>query len=376
MVGERDLLARRVVDRGRQALGHPAPVDEHDRRTMRLRELGHPPGEPRPRGRRASLVGAPRRHHGGRLDAQVERLSRDGVDDRHRPRRAVLEAAEQPRHLAERPLRRAQPDALQRRRSPPAEGLEPLDRQRQVRSSLRRHERVDLVDDEHLDVLERGARRRREHEVERLGRRDEHVGGAPGHPRPLRRRRVPRADRDGDGPERRPLPGRLVGDPRQRDAQVLLDVDGAAPSAARRRPPASPPPLARSRTSRSMATRKRRQRLPRTGRREQQRRLPRAMGGHARAPARAGRLPQGRPEPRGDGGGGSRRGARRQERSPPGRLARGVPSLPGGLPDDGRLAASVPRAPRARARGLRVLGRAEGELPRALALDELHSACA
>ena len=54
--------------------------------------------------------------------------------------------------------------------------LQPLERERQVRAALGGGQRVDLVDDHGLDVDERLARRRGEHQVERLGRGDQQVG--------------------------------------------------------------------------------------------------------------------------------------------------------------------------------------------------------
>ena len=57
-----------------------------------------------------------------------------------------------------------------------AQRFEPLERQRQVRAALGRHERVDLVDDDRVDGAQRLARVRREQQVERLRRRDQDVG--------------------------------------------------------------------------------------------------------------------------------------------------------------------------------------------------------
>ena len=55
--------------------------------------------------------------------------------------------------------------------------VEPLEREREVRAALGAGERVDLVDDHGLDAAQGLARRRREHEEEGLGRRDEDLGG-------------------------------------------------------------------------------------------------------------------------------------------------------------------------------------------------------
>ena len=90
----------------------------------------------------------------GRLDAQIERAAVPGVDDRtarHAVRRAATGADQQARHLVDRLLRRREADALQ----PPAgEGVEPLERQRQVRAALVGGNGVDLVDDHRAGVAQ------------------------------------------------------------------------------------------------------------------------------------------------------------------------------------------------------------------------------
>ena len=83
--------------------------------------------------------------------------------------------------------------------------LEPLERQRQVRAALGRHQRVDLVDDDRVDRAQRLARVRRQQQVERLRRGDQDVGRLALEPRALGLRRVAGADRDRrrDGTRRR-----------------------------------------------------------------------------------------------------------------------------------------------------------------------------
>ena len=98
--------------------------------------------------------------------------------------------------------------------SPRAEVLEPLERQRQVRAALGLGDRVDLVDDHPLDVGQDLARPRGQHQVERLGRRDQDVGRLAQHLRALLLRRVAGADRDLD----------VAADPLERRLQVALDV--------------------------------------------------------------------------------------------------------------------------------------------------------
>ena len=76
------------------------------------------------------------------------------VTGRGRARR--LEPAEEPGDLLQRALRGRQPDAL---RWPLAQRLEPLEREHQVGAALGGRERVDLVDDDGLDVAQRVPRR-------------------------------------------------------------------------------------------------------------------------------------------------------------------------------------------------------------------------
>ena len=142
------------------------------------------------------------------VDLQVERLADPGVDDPRRPPRADHE----PPDLLERVLRRAQPDALGV--AVVVEGREALERQREVRAALRPRDGVDLVDDDRLDAAEHLARAGREHQVQRLGRRDQDVRRRPLHRGAVALRRVAGAHRDRDvGP-----------DAAQRRAQVTVDV--------------------------------------------------------------------------------------------------------------------------------------------------------
>ena len=88
---------------------------------------------------------------------------------------------------------------------------------------------VDLVDDHRLDVAQRLAGLRREHEVERLGRGDEDVGRVARRAGAAPRAGVAGAHADGRLVERHaePLGGEAM--PAQRRPQVLLDVDGEGP---------------------------------------------------------------------------------------------------------------------------------------------------
>ena len=145
------------------------------------------------------------------VDLQVQRLADAGVDDRAASPRADHEAPD----LLQRVLRRAEADALglavallQR--------VQALERQREVRAALGGGHGVDLVDDHRLDAGEDLARLRGQHEVQRLGRRDEDVRRVAAHRRALALRRVAGADTHGE----------VGADAAQRRAQVALDVVG------------------------------------------------------------------------------------------------------------------------------------------------------
>ena len=153
----------------------------------------------------------------------VERLARPRVDDRDRSLLpAVAEAAEEPRDLVERALRCRQTDALRRR---VGDRLESFEREHQVRAALGGGERMDLVDDHRLHAAQRFAGPRGEHEVERLGRGDEDVGRVAHELLAFLARRVAGTHRDGRCVEGFAEPFGRERDPRDRRAQVLLDVE-------------------------------------------------------------------------------------------------------------------------------------------------------
>jgi hypothetical protein len=333
VMSERHLLAREVVHGRRQALGEAPAVDEDDGRTVRAHEVDEARVDvgPDASARRVLLgvdVARGRLLRGGggvdALHREPELLSRAGVHDRHRARSARVESAEQPPHLVERALRRAQADALERWSGCVPQRLEPLDGERQMGPALARDEGVDLVDDEDLDGGERLARGRREHEVERLGRRDEDVGGGSRHPCALSGRRVARAHVHGGCVRRVAAAERPRGDPGDGHAEVPFDVHGerlegrdvqhARPGARGRRGPI--PGLRAGHAAPGGAWRRlayetvdgdeeRGQRLARAGRREQERRLP-TRDGRPPQRLRSRRLAEARAEPLGD---------RRMERS-------------------------------------------------------------
>ena len=125
----------------------------------------------------------------------------------------VAVAAQEPRHLLQRPLRRRQADSLHRMAG---QLLQPLQRQRQVRAALGGGDGMDLVHDHRLDGAQHVARRRGQHQVQRLRRGDQDVGRIAADGGPLALRGVAAAKRDGGQARER--------DPGQRRAQVALDV--------------------------------------------------------------------------------------------------------------------------------------------------------
>ncbi len=208
------LVRGELVEPQRDALGGAAVVDEDDRRGV----LAHQPqqlgvdGRPdrvagrlaaRNRIERIGSCNRPRFRHrlDGDLDAQVERLAGAGVDDRDLAGWADEELAD----LLQGVLRGGEADALDVARGLTRGGapflhlvVEALEREREVCSALGVRDGVDLVDDHRFDVAERLAGARGEHQVERLGGRDEDVRRVAKHRGALLLRRVAGADADPD----------------------------------------------------------------------------------------------------------------------------------------------------------------------------------
>ena len=219
----RDGLAGQLVDRGGEPFGEPAAVDEDQRRAVRANELDQPRMDRRPdrgaaggRGRAARELAPVRAATCPRLGTSIESFSgrltpastivtgrkrddrrrsdansawmscwtsaaslsaspgraRRFRSRRRRPCRRTPDAAEKPRDFVERALRRRQADPLH---ASCAQRFQPLERERQVRAPLGRHQRVDLVDDDRLERSQHVARVRREQQVQRFGRGDEDI---------------------------------------------------------------------------------------------------------------------------------------------------------------------------------------------------------
>ena len=116
--------------------------------------------------------------------------------------------------LVERPLRGRQPDPLDAAVPASCSSRSSVSARCAPRLVLR--DGVDLVDDHPLGVAQELARPRGQHQVERLGRRDQDVRRLAQHRRALLLRRVAGADRDRE----------VAADALERRAQVALDVVG------------------------------------------------------------------------------------------------------------------------------------------------------
>jgi len=253
VVGLDEDLARELVQRAGEPLRDPAAVHEEQRRAVGADVLEQARMDGAPDGAAHGPLGcgaarelhrlADARHVLDRhLDAQLQRLARAGVHHRHRsephgllsgfvlrslaaPRSLALalSSTQKLRDLLERTLRRRETNALERA---PGEHLEALERQREVGAALRGDERVDLVEDDGVQRAQHLSGRGGEQEIERLGRRDEDVGGRALEAGPLSRGGVTGADREGRDVVRIAPPGRLAVDAHERRAEVALDVHG------------------------------------------------------------------------------------------------------------------------------------------------------
>ena len=208
VVREQDLLARELVEPLAEPLAEPARVHEQDRRAVREHLLEQPRMDRRPQPQRrirhlpsasseqcrarvgwfVSVVVTAGRRRGASCRGPARRSRGRGAGARwcrrSRPADRRRGSARPPRAVARSRRARCAADRA------PVELRDALERQREVRAALGRRERVDLVDDHRLDAAQRLALRRAEHQVERLGRRDEDLGGIARLLAPLARGRV------------------------------------------------------------------------------------------------------------------------------------------------------------------------------------------
>ena len=194
MGGDR-VVAQALGQLARHALAHAAGVDEDERGPVRADEAREPVVDLAP-----DLVGHDRfERRVRRLDREVARPLMSGVDDRDLGRRLAVRrrADQQAGDLGDRILRGREPDALQ---PVAAERGQAFERKREMRATLVRRDRVDLVDDHRP--------RRRQHlapgfgaeqHVQRLGRRHQDVRRLAAHAGALGRRGVAGADQGANG---------------------------------------------------------------------------------------------------------------------------------------------------------------------------------
>ena len=157
------------------------------------------------------------RHH--RADLHIPQLVRRRVDHGHRP-----VTAEEGRHGVHRIHRRRQADTLHGSPVVGDQRIEAFQAQRQVCATFRTGDSVDLVDDDGVHVHERAGGLRGEHEIEGLGRGDEHVRRGTQQFRPFGLRGVATADPHGDRGDVGAGGRSGACDPGQRDAQVALHI--------------------------------------------------------------------------------------------------------------------------------------------------------
>ena len=117
----------------------------------------------------------------GTTTVQIEglRRGRRHDPDRRGARRGTAPTSSCGRTVADSPMRWA---------GSVSSCVEPFEREREVRAALGAGDRVDLVDDDRVDAAQRLARRRREHQEQRLGGGDEDVRRGARSARGARRR--------------------------------------------------------------------------------------------------------------------------------------------------------------------------------------------
>ena len=216
----REAALGELVEPEREPLGEPAVVDEDDRRAMRQDELEQRRVDRRPdraarhldAGRHLDAVGE--HGHGQRRgalelphvvdgddDLEVQLLPGAGVDERDLAPGAGDEAPD----LRQRPLRRRQPDPLDRL---VYQRLQAFQRDRKVSSPFRACNRMHLVHDHGLDAAEHLPALGGEEQIERLRCGDQDVGRLAEHLLALALRRIAGPDADASARSRAPPAGR------------------------------------------------------------------------------------------------------------------------------------------------------------------------
>ncbi|CAB4243176.1 conserved protein of unknown function [Methylacidimicrobium sp. AP8] len=160
----------------------------------------------------------------GQLDRDLHLSPRSEVDDGAGRRSPLSDPGKEVGQLADRPLGRRKPDALEGHAS---QGGEPFQGKGEVGPPLSGGHGVDLVEDDDSDRGEQSASAAAaEKEVERLRGGHQEMGRPAEEPGALRRRGVPGACADPDFRGRDSFGGELPADAGQRFQEVALDVVG------------------------------------------------------------------------------------------------------------------------------------------------------
>ncbi len=225
--GREHPLRVQLIEAPGQPLGKAARVDEHDRRPVFEDQVDDPLLDMRPdRALRAGPgVRTVELRRSAELAHVVDRHDNPKVEPfgrRRRHNRHGRDAAQEPRHLFAWAHGRRQADALGGLRQ---QGVQPFQRDREMRPPLGRGDRVYLVHDDRLDPEQGFARGGGEHQVQRLRGGDQDVRGQPGKQPAVLRRGVARPHANGHVGGGEPEPLRGLRHSHQRRPQVALDVD-------------------------------------------------------------------------------------------------------------------------------------------------------
>ena len=213
-----------------RALGEAACVDEDQRRAVLADQHREPVVDLLPDFVRHDRF----ERHRGQLDGEIAMPHMAGVDDRAGRRTGSVDALadEEAGDLLDRLLRRRQPDAHEfAGRAPVAfgfavnQGLQALERQRQVRAALVRSDGMDLVDDHGAGRCQHLAARRTGHQdVQGFRRRHDDVRRAFAHADAFGLWRVAGADGAADAGGRQAQAFELRADTGERHLEIALDV--------------------------------------------------------------------------------------------------------------------------------------------------------
>ena len=216
------LVSGQFIEPARQAFTHPAGVREHDRGRVVFHQIQDRGFDCRPDRRPPwlTVLGFLERGHVRQRDPH---LQVDGLAQVRRDDPNIGARMQEARHDVHRGHRGGQPDALRRRG---CEFLKALQRQAQVAAALGPGDRMDLVDDDGLDVLEELSGLRGEQQEQGLRGRNEDVRRGSRHALPFGGGGVGGADRGRDWAGVLAQSACHLLDAGQRGAQVAFDIGG------------------------------------------------------------------------------------------------------------------------------------------------------